>query len=60
MLIIHLKKEIDILINSNSMETNINTFQNQSKLFWTGNKTDLIELIYALHSSGVVNSGAAN
>ncbi|RKE92276.1 RteC domain-containing protein [Ichthyenterobacterium magnum] len=60
MLIIHLKKEIDKLINSNNMETTINPFQNQSKLFWTGNKTDLIELIYALHSSGVINSGTAD
>lgn len=32
----------------------------QSKLFWTGSKTDLIELIYALQSSGVVNSGTAD
>jgi len=60
MLIIHLKKEIDKLINSNKMETNINAFQNQSKLFWTGNKIDLIELIYALHSTGVINSGTAD
>lgn len=60
MLIIHLKKEIDKLTNSNNMETNINAFQKQSKLFWTGNKTDLIELIYALHTSGVINSGAAD
>ena len=42
------------------METNINAFKKQSKLFWTGNKTDLIELIYALHSSGAVNSGTAD
>ncbi|TDY11505.1 RteC domain-containing protein [Meridianimaribacter flavus] len=60
MLIIHLKKETDKLINSNNMETSINPFQKQSKLFWTGNKTDLIELIYALHSSGVINSGTAD
>ncbi|WP_262914709.1 RteC domain-containing protein [Gelidibacter sp. F63206] len=31
-----------------------------SKLFWTGNKTELIELIYALHSSGAINSGTAD
>ncbi|MBU3012869.1 RteC domain-containing protein [Polaribacter vadi] len=60
MLIIYLKREIDKLENNNSMETNINAFKKQSKLFWTGNKTDLIELIYALHSSGAVNSGTAD
>ena len=56
MLIIYLKREIDKLENKNNMETNYNAFKNQSKLFWTGNKTDLIELIYALHSSGSINS----
>lgn len=60
MLIIHLKKEIDKLVNSNNMETNVNAYQKQSQLFWTGNKVDLIELIYALHSSGAVNSGTAD
>lgn len=60
MLIIYLKREIDKLENNSSMETNFNTFKKQSKLFWTGNKTDLIELVYALHSSGVINSGTAD
>jgi hypothetical protein len=59
MLIIHLKKEVRKL-NYNDMKTNASTFQKQSKLFWSGNKTDLIELIYALHSSSVVNSGTAD
>lgn len=31
-----------------------------SKLFWTGSKTNLIELIYALDSSGAINSGTAD
>ena len=31
-----------------------------SNLFWTGSKTELIELIYALQSSGAINSGTAN
>jgi len=35
-------------------------YQFNSKLFWTGNKVDLIELIYALHATGVVNSGTAD
>lgn len=29
-------------------------------LNWTGTKADLVELIYALHSSGVVNNGKAD
>ena len=60
MLIIYLKKEIGKLENYNNMETNYGAFKNQSKLFWTGNKTDLIELIYALHSSGAINSGTVD
>tara|TARA_R110002050_G_scaffold192501_1_gene327440 strand:+ start:111 stop:956 length:846 start_codon:yes stop_codon:yes gene_type:complete len=60
MLIVHLKTEIDKLENNNTMEANYNVFKNQTKLFWTGNKTDLIELIYALHSSGAINSGTAD
>lgn len=61
MLIIHLKKEIDKLENNNGMETinSPNPIQS-SKLFWTGSKTDLIELIYALQSSGSINSGTAD
>jgi hypothetical protein len=59
MLITHLKKEVDKL-EDNVMETNMSAFQKESKLFWTGNKTDLIELIYALHSLGAVNSGTAD
>ncbi|MFY9243662.1 MAG: RteC domain-containing protein [Polaribacter sp.] len=60
MLIVYLQKEIELIENKNGMETNINAFQKQSKLFWTANKTDLIELIYALHSAGVINSGTAD
>jgi hypothetical protein len=60
MLIVYLKTEIDKLENNNGMETVMNSFQNQSRLFWTANKTDLIELIYALQSSGAINSGTAD
>lgn len=60
MLIIYLKKETEKLENNNGMETNITAFQQHSKLFWTGSKTDLIELIYALQSSGCINSGTAD
>ncbi|MCB0447991.1 MAG: RteC domain-containing protein, partial [Gelidibacter sp.] len=31
-----------------------------SKLFWTAHKVDLIELIYALYTSGAINRGTAN
>jgi hypothetical protein len=60
MLIIHLKTEIDKLENNNGMETNSLNTMLSSKLFWTGSKTDLIELIYALQSCGVINSGTAD
>lgn len=60
MLIIHLKQEIDKLENYNNMEATIHPYQKQSKLFWTGSKTDLIELIYALQASGAINSGTAD
>ena len=32
----------------------------QPKLKWTGNKLDLVELIYALHTSGAINHGDAD
>jgi hypothetical protein len=43
------------------MDSKINSMKHStSKLFWTGSKTDLTELIYALHSSGAINSGTAD
>lgn len=59
MLIVYLKQEIEKLEFKNLVNHNVmkNT---TSKLFWTGNKTELIELIYALHSSGTINSGTAD
>lgn len=59
-LIIYLKKEIDKLENYNGMEMAINPYNGSTNLFWTAHKTDLIELIYALHSCGAVNSGTAD
>jgi len=32
----------------------------KSNLTWTGNKVGLVELIYALHSAGVINNGTAD
>ena len=60
MLIVYLNTEIDKLENHNPMEAVINPYQKQSRLFWTANKTDLIELIYALNSTGAINSGTAD
>lgn len=57
LLIIYLKKEIELLEKNNDSETGNQSIPKQSKLLWTGNKTDLIELIYALHSCGVINRG---
>ncbi len=31
-----------------------------ASLKWTGNKVDLVELVYALHSSGIINYGQAD
>lgn len=59
MLIVYLQQEIEKLESNNQI--NQNPMKNlNSKLFWTGNKTELIELIYALHSSGAINSGTAD
>ena len=60
MLIVYLKRKIDNLENKNNMELIASPYKKQSRLFWTANKTDLIELIYALHSSGAINSGTAD
>ncbi|MCK0159053.1 RteC domain-containing protein [Allomuricauda sp. F6463D] len=59
MLIVYLRKEVDDL--NNSLEPQKNTpMEKPSKLFWTGSKTDLIELLYALHASNAVNSGTVD
>ncbi len=44
----------------NSLNGDISDNQKKSKLQWTASKTALTELIYALHSSGAINSGAAD
>ena len=59
MLIVYLKQEIEKLESNNHINQNPMKHL-ASKLFWTGNKTELIELIYALHSSGAINSGTAD
>lgn len=59
-LIKYLKKEIDKLGNNLENEIKSQLKKNLPKLFWTGNKVDLIELIYALYASGTINRGAAD
>ncbi|WP_307810536.1 RteC domain-containing protein [Gelidibacter salicanalis] len=59
MLIVYLQQEIEKLESNNNYNQN-SMKQSSSKLFWTGNKTELIELIYALHSSGAIHSGTAD
>jgi hypothetical protein len=57
---IYLKKELSKLEtksgkNDNPLKEEDNI--TRPKLFWTGTKIALIELIYALHSSGAINRG---
>lgn len=59
MLIVYLQQEIEKLQTSTDTYNNAMK-QSSSKLFWTGSKTELTELIYALHSSGAINSGTAD
>lgn len=53
--ITYLKREIC----SKKKKTTKNT-DNLSTLKWTGAKVDLVELVYALHSSGIINNGRAD
>lgn len=56
-LIKKLHLDIDSLLESNRFsDTTTQPIQKFNRLNWTGNKTDLIELIYALYSSGVINN----
>lgn len=59
-LIEYLKSEINKLENNKMEITTNDTFHMESKLNWTGSKTDLVELIYALQSSGAINKGTAD
>jgi hypothetical protein len=59
MLIVYLKQEIEKL-ETNADHTKTNPMRESSKLFWTGSKTELTELIYALDSCGAINSGTAD
>lgn len=52
-----LKKYILDLLKKSQADRSTDT---STTLTWTGSKTDLIELIYALHSVDVFNNGTAN
>ncbi|WP_179021837.1 RteC domain-containing protein [Winogradskyella forsetii] len=60
MLIVYLQQEIKKLQTNTETNKFHSMKQTSSNLFWTGSKTELIELIYALHSSGTINSGTAD
>ncbi|MFL1012588.1 RteC domain-containing protein [Flavisericum labens] len=59
MLIVYLQQEIAKLENHTD-NPKPHPMRQSSKLFWTGSKTELIELIYALQASGAINSGTAD
>ncbi len=59
-LIAYLKKEIGKIENNTTSDYIFPNNSKRTRLFWTANKTDLVELIYALHSSGAINSGTAD
>lgn len=52
-----LKKYILELLKKSQADRSTDT---STTLTWTGSKTDLIEIIYALHSADVFNNGTAN
>ena len=59
LLIVHLKREIDKLEN-NGNYANLRMIQRKPKIIWTAHKIYLIELIYALHSTDVINNGTVD
>jgi hypothetical protein len=54
----YLQNEIQTLTKEQNSNNQFETFK--SNLTWTGNKVGLVELIYALHSVGVINNGTAD
>lgn len=57
LLIVYLKQEIDKLENNG---TDSLALQKQSNITWTSQKVNLVELIYALHSTDVINNGTVD
>ena len=56
-LIEYLKNEIAKLNNEEQNMKTISPFQKEKQLNWTGNNSELVELIYALYTSGKINNG---
>ena len=59
LLIVHLKREIDKL-EKNGNYSSLKVLQGKTKITWTAHKIYLIELIYALHSTDVINNGTVD
>lgn len=59
LLIVHIKQEIDKLENIKKIPK-FEGLQEKAKLTWTAHKIYLIELIYALHSTDVINNGTVD
>ncbi|WP_179004457.1 RteC domain-containing protein [Winogradskyella forsetii] len=59
LLIVHLKREINKLEN-NGNYASLRLLQSKTKITWTAHKIYLIELIYALHSTDVINNGTVD
>ena len=61
-LTIYLKKELGRLDTKYSANEILEIGKDliNSRLFWTGNKIALIELIYAIHSTGAINKGVTD
>ncbi|WP_291975795.1 RteC domain-containing protein [Lutibacter sp.] len=53
-----LQNEIKKLVTEQNFKSNSESIK--STLNWTGNKVGLVELIYALHTAGVINNGAVD
>ena len=59
LLIVHLKQGIDKLENNGICSKNKDLHKNP-RIIWTAHKIYLVELIYALHSTDVINNGAVD
>lgn len=58
LLLVYYVEEIKRLKNNTTNSEGLRRYLKTNNLNWTANKIDLVELIYALHSSGSINNGA--
>lgn len=54
-----LKRYLKLKIKSYTQDTRAQGIANVPKIYWTDNKINLIELVYALHANGSFNDGLA-